>query len=119
MNFGQSASMVWKSPIGRLLTLLIGGGLVAGVLTMYPQTLPVVRWTIPVCFVLWGASRLYFDGVGNSLSLTAGCLLILGGFTYASYLLISMGELSGTVALLVPVIGIFVEMFASHYRSQD
>lgn len=119
MSVGQSADKVWNSPIGRLVTLLVGGGLVAGALTMYPQILPVVRWAVPVSFVLWGASRLYLYGVGDSLSLAAGCLLILGGFTSASYLLISMDELTGTVAQLVPVIGIFTELFAAHYRNQD
>lgn len=115
MSVSQSVDMVWNNPIGRLLTLLVGGGLVAGVLTIYPQLLPVVRWVVPVSLVFWGASRLYRYGVADSLSLAAGCLLILGGFTYASYLLISMGELAGTVAQLVPVVGIFVEMFAAHY----
>ncbi|MGQ3330064.1 hypothetical protein [Halorubrum sp. FL23] len=118
MNVSQSADTVWNNPVGRLLTLLVGGGLVAGVLTIYPQLLPVVRWVVPVSLVFWGASRLYRYGVADSLSLAAGCLLMLGGFTYASYLLISMGELAGTVAQLVPVVGIFVEMFAAHYRNQ-
>lgn len=119
MSVGQSADKVWNNPIGRLLTLLVGGGLVAGALTMYPQILPVIRWAIPVSFVLWGISRLYFYGVGDPLSLAAGCLLILGGFSYASYLLISMDELTGAVAQLVPAIGIFTELFAAHYRNQD
>jgi len=37
---------------------------------------------------------------------------------YASYLLISMGDLVGTVAQLIPVIGVFVELFAAYYRNQ-
>jgi hypothetical protein len=119
MSVGQSADKVWNNPIGRLLTLLVGGVLVAGALTMYPQILPVVRWAIPVSFLLWGASRLYLYGVEDPLSLAAGCLLILGGFTYASYLLISMDELTGTIAKLIPAIGIFTELFAAHYRNQD
>ncbi|MDZ5810784.1 hypothetical protein U4E84_05405 [Halorubrum sp. AD140] len=119
MSVGRSANKVWNNPIGRLLTLLVGGGLVAGALTIYPQILPVVRWAIPVSFVLWGASRLYFYGVGDPLSLATGCLLILGGFTYASYLLISMDEFTGTIAQLTPAVGIFTELFAAHYRNQD
>lgn len=119
MSVGQSASKVWKHPIGRLLSLLVGGGLVAGVLTMYPQILPVINWAIPVCLVLGGASRFYFYGAGDSLTVAAAGLLILGGFTYALYLLTSMGERTATVAQLVPVIGIFAEMFAAHYRNRE
>ena len=118
MSVSQLGEKIWKTPIKRLLTLLVGGGLVAGALTTYPQLLPVVRWAIPVSLILWGASRLYRYGVADSLSLAAGCLLILGGFTYASYLSISIGEFAGTGAQLVPVVGIFVELFAAHYRNQ-
>lgn len=119
MSAGRSASKVWKHPIGRLLSLLVGGGLIAGVLATYPQILPVIRWAIPVCLVLGGAFRFYFYGTGDSLTVAAGCLLVLGGATYAFHLLTSMGERTATLAQLVPVIGIFAEMFAAHYRNQE
>lgn len=110
---------VWRNPIGRLLSLLFGAGLVAGALTLYPRLLPLVRWAGPVCLVLWGASRFYLHGAGKPPTAAAGCLLILGGFTYALYLLVPMGELTGTVARLVPVIGIFGELFAAYHRERD
>ena len=119
MCVDQSADKVWNNPIGCLLILLVGVGFVAGVLTMYPQFLPVLRWAMPVCLVLWGISRFYLYGVEDPLTMVSGCLLILGGFTYASYLLISMGELTGTIAQFVPMTGIFTELFAAHYRTQD
>jgi hypothetical protein len=30
-----------------------------------------------------------------------------------------MDELTGTIAKLIPAIGIFTELFAAHYRNQD
>ncbi|QKY19198.1 hypothetical protein B4589_001950 [Halolamina sp. CBA1230] len=115
MNVDRAVRTVWRRPIGRLAVLLVGCGLLAGVLTLRPGLVPVVRWSLPVGFVLWGASRL-LDGVGDPLTAAAGCLLLLGGFTYASYLLVPMGELGATVAQFVPIVGVFVELFAAHYR---
>jgi len=118
MTVRQSADKVWGNPIGRLLSLIVGVVLLAGALTLYPQIVPVVKWVTPVCLVLWGASRFYLYGVGNSLTTLAGCLLVLGAFTYASYLLVPMSEAPGTMAQIVPVVGIFVDLFATHYRNQ-
>ena len=117
MSVGRSARKVWDNPIGRLLTLLVGAGFVAGVLTIYPKFLPVIKWAMPVSLVLWGISRFYLYGVENPMTVVAGSLLILGGFAYASFMFIPMGERSGTVAQLVAVVGIFAELFAVHYRN--
>ena len=119
MSVSQSAEKVWGNPFGRLVTLLVGVGLVFGALSQYPRILPLIEWAIPVGFVLSGVSRVYRYGTGDYLTSAAGCLLILGGVTLAVYQLVPMGELTGAVAHLVPTAGIFVELLAAHYRSQD
>ena len=119
MSVSQAVRTVWGRPTGRLAVLLVGCGLLAGVLTLHPGLVPVVRWFLPVGFVLWGASRFFLDGVGDPLTAAAGCLLLLGGVTYASFLLVPMSELEATVAQLVPIVGVFVELFAAHYRDGD
>lgn len=93
--------------------------LVVGVLTLYPQSLPAVKWSVSVGLVLWAVTRFSLYRVDDTPTLAAGCLLILGGFSYASYLFIPMSELHGTIAQLVPVTGIFAELFAAHYRNQE
>ncbi|RZV05226.1 hypothetical protein BDK88_4249 [Natrinema hispanicum] len=118
MSVIQSAEKAWGNLSVRLLTLVVGVGLVVGLLSLYPQILPVIEWTIPLGLIFWGVSRFYLYGVGDTLTSTAGCLLILGGFTLALYQLIPMGELTGTVAHLIPTTGIFVELFAVHYRDE-
>ncbi|UWG47843.1 Uncharacterized protein HSRCO_2898 [Halanaeroarchaeum sp. HSR-CO] len=85
MSVGGSARKIWDNPIGRLLTLLAGVGFVAGVLTIYPKFLPVIKWAMPMSLVLWGISRFFFFGVENPITVVAGSLLIFGGFAYASY----------------------------------
>ncbi|WP_092734728.1 hypothetical protein [Halopenitus persicus] len=119
MSVSQPIDKIWRNPIGRLLCVLGGMSLAAGMLTLYPQLLPVAKWSVPVCLVLWGITRFYLYGVEDMLTSAAGCLLILGGFSYASYLFTPMSELNGTVAQLIPVTGIFVELFAAHYRNQE
>ena len=119
MTVRQLAGKVWEHPFGRFLSLIVGAVLVARALTLYPQIVPAVKWVTPVGLVLWGVSRFYLFGVGNPLTSVAGCLLVLGGFTYASYMLVPMGEITGTMAQLVPIIGIFVNLFATHYRNQN
>lgn len=119
MSINLSADRIWKNPLGRLLIILVGVGVVFGVLTLYPQILPVVEWSIPVTFVLLGLYRLYPFGTKNQITSAAGGLLTLGGITYASYLLIPMGELAGALAQLIPVIGIFVDLIATSYRNQN
>jgi len=119
MSVRQPLHRIWENPIGRLLTLFVGMCLVAGLLTLYPQSLPAIEWGVSVGLVLWGVTRFSLYGVDATPTLAAGCLLILGGFSYASYLFIPMSELHGTVAQLIPVIGIFAELFATHYRNQE
>jgi hypothetical protein len=119
MSVSQSAGKVWGNPFGRLLTLLIGVTLVFGALSLYPQILPMIKWAISVGFVLWGASRFYLYGVDDLLNSAAGCLLLLGGLTLAAYRLMPMGDITSALAHLIPTIGIFVELFANHYRNHD
>lgn len=118
MNVIQSAEKAWGNLSIRLLTLVVGVGLVVGLLSLYPQSLSMIEWAIPLGLIFWGVSRFYLHGVGDSLTSTVGCLLILGGVTLALYQLIPMGELTGTVAHLIPTTGIFVELFAVHYRDE-
>jgi hypothetical protein len=46
--------------------------LVAGILTLYPQFLPVAKWNVPVWLVLWGITRFYLYGVEDILTSGAG-----------------------------------------------
>lgn len=119
MEVSRSAEKVWGNPFGRVLTLLVGVSLVFGALTLYPQIRPVVEWVTPVGFVLWGASRVYLSGGGDLLTAAAGCLLLFGGVTLAAHRLVPMGEFPGALAHLVPTVGVFVELFATHYRNRD
>jgi len=86
---------------------------------LYPPLRDVVRWFLPLGLIIWGGSRVYRYGRKDLLSLIAGCLLILGGITRAVFQLIPLNELAGTVANLIPVVGIFAEMFAHHYRERE
>lgn len=119
MSVSQSAEEIWENPFGRLLTLLIGVSLVFGTLTLYPQTFPIINWAIPVVFVLWGVSRFYLYGVDDKLTTVAGCLLLIGGLTLAAYRLVPVGDLTDALAHLIPTLGIFIELFANHYRNHD
>ena len=112
----ESANGIWKRPLGRVLAILVGVCLVYGSLTVYPPIRPVIWWSLPLLLIIWGLSRLYLYGGDVSLTLIAGCLLILGGITRALFQLVPMSEFTGTVANLIPLAGIFAEMFASHYR---
>ncbi len=87
--------------------------------TLYPPLRDVVQWFLPLGLILWGVSRVYRYGRNDLLSLIAGCLLILGGITRAVFQLVPLSELAGTGANLVPVVAIFSEMFAQHYREQE
>lgn len=107
---------VWGSPIGRLLTLTAGLCAVFGLLTLYPNILPVIEWTIPAILVLWGASRFYLFGIENRLTTISGATLILGGFTYAFHLFYAVNGLSGALAQIIPILGIATELIASHRR---
>lgn len=110
---------IWERPLGRVLIVLIGAFLVAATTVRYPPLRNVIRWFLPLGLLVWGGSRIFLYGRHNLLSLIAGCLLILGGITRALFQLAPMDELTGTMANLVPVVGIFVEMFAHHYRERD
>ncbi|WP_227354206.1 hypothetical protein [Haladaptatus salinisoli] len=116
MNVPESIRDIGERPLGRVLVILVGLCLVFGVMTLFLPIRPLIWWSLPVLLIIWGISTLYRYGVGKSLTLLAGCLLILGGITRALFQLISMSEFIGTVANLVPLAGIFAEMFAHHYR---
>ncbi|MFW5911794.1 MAG: hypothetical protein ACOCSD_05110 [Halolamina sp.] len=118
MRVTRSAEKVWGDPFGRLVTLLVGVGLVFGSLTLFPRMLPVAEWAVPAGLVLWGAFRFYRFGVDDPLTAAAACLLVLGGFALAAARLVPMGGLTGTLAHLVPTVGILVELFANHYRER-
>lgn len=119
MSVVESARRVTDSVLGRLAILLVGIILVYGLVTQYPASRPLFIWGPPVILVLWGTSNLYRYGVARPLTLIAGCLLILGGISHAVFTLVQLGELAGAVARTIPGIGIFVEMFAQHYREQE
>jgi len=109
----------WDRLLGRMLLLLVGGIVVAVTVTLYPSLRGVVLWSLPLGLIIWGGSRVHLYGRNELLSLIAGCLLILGGITRAVFQLLPLNELAGTVANLIPVVGIFAEMFAHHYREQE
>ncbi|EMA15411.1 hypothetical protein ACNO8S_19970 (plasmid) [Haloarcula sp. KBTZ06] len=119
MAVSHSVEKVWGNPFGRLLTLLVGVGLGFGAVSLYPPIFPMIEWAISVWFVLWGVSRFYVYGIADPLTSAGGSLLMLGGFTLALHQLIPMGELAGAIANFIPALGIFVELFAEHYREQD
>jgi hypothetical protein len=102
-----------------MLLLLVGGVVIVVTVTLYPPLRDVVQWFLPLVLVIWGVSRVYLYGRNDLLSLIAGCLLILGGITHAVFQLVPLSELAGTGANLVPVVAIFSEMFAQHYREQE
>lgn len=68
--------------------------------------------------MIWGISRFYFHGISRSLNSVAGGLLVMGGVSRGFFQAFSMDELTGAVANLIPVIAVFIELFASHYRKQ-
>ena len=110
---------IWDRLLGRMLLLLVGGIVIAVTVTVYPSLRGVVLWSLPLGLIIWGGSRVHLYGRNELLSLIAGCLLILGGITRAVFQLIPLNELAGTVANLIPVVGIFTEMFAHHYRERE
>ena len=119
MNIRDVGHAVWERLLGRILLLLVGGTVIAVTVTLYPSLRDVIQWSFPLGLIIWGGSRVYLYGRRDLLSLIAGCLLILGGLTRAGFQLVSLNELAGTVANLVPVVGIFADMFAHHYREQE
>ena len=119
MNIRDVGHAVWERPLGRILLLLVGGTVIAVTVTLYPSLRDVIQWSFPLGLIIWGGSRVYLYGRRDLLSLIAGCLLILGGLTRAGFQLVSLNELAGTVANLVPVVGIFADMFAHHYRERE
>ena len=110
---------MWNRTLGRILLLLVGGIVIAATVTLYPPLRDVVQWSFPLGLIIWGGSRVYLYGRNELLSLIAGCLLILGGITCAVFQLIPLNETAGAVANLIPVVGIFAEMFAHHYRERE
>jgi len=110
---------IWDGLLGRMLLLLVGGIVIAVTVTVYLSLRGVVLWSFPLGLIIWGGSRVYLFRRNERLSLIAGCLLILGGITRAVFQLIPLNELAGTVANLIPVVGIFAEMFAHHYRERE
>ena len=119
MNLLDSANTIWKRPLARVLAIVVGIFFVYGVLTVYPPIRPVLWWLFPLSLTTWGLSRIYLFGVGTLLNLIAGCLLILGGITRGLFQLFPMSEFSGTIANLIPLMSIFAEMFAHHYREKE
>ena len=105
--------------LGRLAIILTGVFVIYCVLTLYPPIEPVIWWAFPVLIFIWGGSRLYYYGVRRPLTVIAGCLLMLGGISRALFQLIPMDELTGTVANLIPFLGLIAEMYAQHYREHD
>ena len=110
---------IWDRPLGRILLLLVGGTVIAATVMLYPPLRDVVQWFLPLGLIIWGGSRVYRYGRKDLLSLIAGCWLILGGITRAVFQLTPLNETAGAVANLIPVVGIFAEMFAHHYREQE
>ena len=119
MKIRDVGQAIWDRLLGRMLLLLIGGLVIAVTVTLYPPLRDVVQWFLPLGLIIWGGSRVYLYGRNDLLSLIAGCLLILSGITHAVFQLIPLNELAGTVANLIPVVAIFSEMFAHHYREQE
>ena len=119
MKIRDVGHAIWDRPLGRIVLLLVGGLVIAVTVMLYPPLRDVVQWFLPLGLIIWGGSRVYLYGRNDLLSLIAGCLLILGGITRAVFQLIPLNELAGTVANLIPVVAIFSEMFAHHYREQE
>jgi len=119
MKIRDVGHVIWDRPLGRIVLLLVGGLVIAVTVTLYPPLRDVVQWFLPLGLIIWRGSRVYLYGRNDLLSLIAGCLLILGGITHAVFQLIPLNELAGTVANLIPVVAIFSEMFAHHYREQE
>jgi hypothetical protein len=119
MSIRQSVSGILDRPLGRVLVLVLGGCLIYLLVRAYPVTRPVIRWSLPLTLIVWGLSRLYIYSAGDTLTLVAGCLLVVGGITRGLFQFVPMTELAGTVANLVPLVGIFVEMYAHHYRTES
>jgi len=119
MSFGRSVTGILDRPLGRVLVIILGIGLLYGALRVFPATRPIIWWSFPLTFCLLGVSRLYIYSAGDWLTLLAGCLLFIGGITQALFQLVPMTEITGTVARLVPLVGVFVEMYAHHYRTES
>jgi hypothetical protein len=83
------------------------------------MTRPVIWWPFPLMLSIWGLSLLYIYRAGDTLTLIAGCLLVIGGITRGLFQFIPMTEFTGTAANLIPLIGVFTEMFAHHYRTES
>ncbi len=119
MSTMEYARRLADSPLGRVAILLVGIAVIYAALMLYPPVEPVVWWAFPVILVLVGISELYRHGASNALSIAAGTLVVLGGVSRALYQLVPMDETTGTVANVIPILGIFAMMFAQHYRENE
>lgn len=106
-------------PLGRIVLLVAGIAVVSGTLILYPPMRSVVWWSFPVVLFVWGVSRIYYYGMNRPLTVIAACLLVAGGISRAVFQLVPTNELTGTVANLVPFLGIVAETYAHHYRERD